>query len=157
MQLLLRTTRSLSVTDAGRGFYDNAKRAVENVNQADLAARDDAGLTGTLRVSASVCFTRIHVMTRLPELLAQHPDIERRAPNATRDSPSSPGRGKGFSSRIARILRTLSEAAAAGEGAAAAGEAAGAAAGGAAAAAPPPAAASARPSPTSRTTTDRTR
>lgn len=75
VQLLLRSTRGLSLTEAGSNFYANAKRAIENVNQAELSVRDDGGLAGTLRVSASVCFTRIHIMPRLPEFLAQHPEM----------------------------------------------------------------------------------
>jgi DNA-binding transcriptional LysR family regulator len=74
--LLFRSTRQLNLTDAGKIFYENAKRAIETVNQAELAVRADAGLSGTLRVSAPVCFARIHVLPRLPEFLAMHPQID---------------------------------------------------------------------------------
>ncbi len=76
VRLLLRSTRRLNLTDAGKSFYENSKRAIEQVNQAELAARGDAGLSGTLRVSASVCFARIHVLPRLPEFLAMHPEVD---------------------------------------------------------------------------------
>ena len=76
VQLIVRTTRNLSLTDAGRRFYDNAKQAIEGVNLAERVARGDGGITGTLRVSASVCFSRIHVMPRLPEFFAQHPGVD---------------------------------------------------------------------------------
>jgi DNA-binding transcriptional LysR family regulator len=76
VQLLLRSTRSLGITEAGQTFYDNAKRAIESVNQAEASARGDGGLAGTLRVSASVCFTRLHIMPHLPEFLAQHADTD---------------------------------------------------------------------------------
>jgi DNA-binding transcriptional LysR family regulator len=76
VRLLLRSTRRLNLTDAGRTFYENAKRAIESVNQAELVVRGDAGLSGTLRVSASVCFARIHVLPRLPEFLALHPEMD---------------------------------------------------------------------------------
>ena len=75
VQLLVRSTRSLNLTEAGRTFYDNAKRAIDGVNFAEQMARGDAG-SGTLRVSASVCFSRIHVMPRLPEFFAQHPTVD---------------------------------------------------------------------------------
>jgi DNA-binding transcriptional LysR family regulator len=75
VQLLVRSTRSLNLTDAGRRFHDNAKGAIDGVNVAERVAREDGGLSGTLRVSASVCFSRIHVMPRLPEFLAQHPTV----------------------------------------------------------------------------------
>jgi DNA-binding transcriptional LysR family regulator len=76
VRLLVRSTRSLSLTDAGRSFYENAKQAIDGVNHAERVARGDGGLSGTMRVSAAVCFTRIHVMPRLPEFLAQHPGME---------------------------------------------------------------------------------
>jgi DNA-binding transcriptional LysR family regulator len=71
-RLLVRSTRNLSLTDAGRSFYDNARRAIEGVNLAEQAVREEAGLEGTLRISASVCFSRLHLMPRLPEFLAEH-------------------------------------------------------------------------------------
>lgn len=76
VRLLIRSTRSLSLTDAGRRFYENAKRAIEGVNLAERAVREEAGLSGTLRVSASICFSRIHLMPRLPEFLAEHQGME---------------------------------------------------------------------------------
>jgi DNA-binding transcriptional LysR family regulator len=76
VRLLVRSTRSLSLTDAGRSFYDNAKAAIDGVNHAERVARGAGGLSGTLRVSASLCFSRIHLMPRLPEFLAQHPGMD---------------------------------------------------------------------------------
>jgi len=76
VRLLVRSTRSLSLTDAGQSFYENAKQAIDGVNHAERVARGEGGLSGTLRVSASVCFSRIHMMPRLPEFLAQHPGME---------------------------------------------------------------------------------
>jgi DNA-binding transcriptional LysR family regulator len=76
MRLLVRSTRSLNLTDVGRSFYENAKNAIEGVNYAERVARGAGGLSGTLRVSASLCFSRIHVMPRLPEFLAQHPSMD---------------------------------------------------------------------------------
>ncbi len=76
VRLLLRSTRRLNLTDAGKAFYENAKRAIEHVNQAELAARGDAGRSGTLRVSVAVCFARIHLLPRLPEFLAMHPGMD---------------------------------------------------------------------------------
>ncbi|HEY1536737.1 MAG TPA: substrate binding domain-containing protein, partial [Polyangiaceae bacterium] len=61
--------------DAGQRFYDNAKGAIDGVNVAERVAREEGELHGTLRVSAAICFSRIHVMPRLPEFLAQHPTV----------------------------------------------------------------------------------
>jgi DNA-binding transcriptional LysR family regulator len=77
VKLLVRTTRGLSPTEAGLNFYERARRSIEEADEAELAARGvGAGLVGKLRVSAAVTFARIYLMPRLPEFLAQHPDLE---------------------------------------------------------------------------------
>jgi DNA-binding transcriptional LysR family regulator len=77
VKLLLRSTRALTPTEAGQNFYVRAKRAVEESGEAVLAARGTAAeLTGRLRVSAAVCFARLHVVPRLPEFLSQHPHLD---------------------------------------------------------------------------------
>ncbi|HUC16790.1 MAG TPA: LysR family transcriptional regulator [Acetobacteraceae bacterium] len=76
VRLLRRSTRGLSPTEAGQTFYDRARRAIAEANEAEHAARGaGAGLTGRLRVSAAVTFARIHIIPRLPEFLAAHPDL----------------------------------------------------------------------------------
>ncbi|MDW3686864.1 LysR family transcriptional regulator [Cupriavidus sp. CV2] len=77
VKLLLRSTRALTPTEAGNSFYHRAKRAVEEAEEAVLAARRNAsGLSGKLRVSAAVCFARLHIVPRLPEFLEKHPELE---------------------------------------------------------------------------------
>jgi DNA-binding transcriptional LysR family regulator len=77
VRLLLRSTRSLAPTEAGQNYYLRAKRALEEADEAVLAARGaGAGLTGKLRISASVCFGRLHIMRQLPRFLEKHPDLE---------------------------------------------------------------------------------
>ena len=39
VRLLLRTTHGLSPTESGQNFYEHAKRAIEEAEEADLAAR----------------------------------------------------------------------------------------------------------------------
>jgi DNA-binding transcriptional LysR family regulator len=73
----MRSTRSLTPTEAGQNFYVGAKRALEEAEEAVLAARGaGAGLTGKLRISASVCFGRLHIMPQLPRFLEKHPELE---------------------------------------------------------------------------------
>src|ERR1700736_6790413 len=63
VSLLLRSTRSVVPTEAGRVFYERAKRTVEEAEEAVMATQGTAhGLSGTLRVSASICFGRLHVI-----------------------------------------------------------------------------------------------
>ncbi len=75
--LLLRTSRSFSATEAGRIFYERAKLAIADADEAELAARGaSAGLVGRLRVSAAVTFTRLKIVPKLGGFLAQHPKLE---------------------------------------------------------------------------------
>src|ERR1700754_153218 len=77
VSLLMRSTRSVVPTEAGRIFYERAKRTIEEADEAVLATRGNArGLSGKLRVSTSVCFGRLHVIPKLSAFLAEHPDLE---------------------------------------------------------------------------------
>ena len=76
VRLLLRSTRGLTPTEAGLAYFERAKRAIEEANEADLAARGaGTGLTGTLRICAAVTFTRLHVLPHLGAFLEMHPDL----------------------------------------------------------------------------------
>jgi DNA-binding transcriptional LysR family regulator len=77
VKLLVRTSRGLTATEAGLNYYERARRSIEEAEEAELAARGaGSSLTGKLRVSAAATFARIHLMPRLPEFLARHPDLE---------------------------------------------------------------------------------
>ncbi len=77
VSLLLRSTRSVVPTEAGRIFYERAKRTVEEAEEAVVAARGIAcGLSGKLRVSTSVCFGKLHVIPKLSGFLDEHPQLE---------------------------------------------------------------------------------
>jgi len=77
VQLLLRSTHRLTPTEAGQGFYERAKRSLEEADEAELAARGAAAnLTGRLRICAAVTFARLHVIPHLPVFLGEHPDLD---------------------------------------------------------------------------------
>lgn len=77
VKLLARSTHRLTPTEAGIIFYERARRSIEEAEEADLATRGAAaGFTGKLRICAAVTFARIHLIPRLPEFLARHPDLE---------------------------------------------------------------------------------
>jgi DNA-binding transcriptional LysR family regulator len=77
VRLLLRSTHGLRPTEAGRNFYDRAKRSIAEAEEADLAARGAGnGLSGRLRICAAVTFARLHVMPRLAIFLAEHPALD---------------------------------------------------------------------------------
>ncbi|MEX3629316.1 MAG: LysR family transcriptional regulator, partial [Burkholderia sp.] len=75
--LLLRSTRGLTPTDAGQRFYEHARLAVEEADQAEQAVRESsAGLSGRLRVGAAVTFARLHVLPALKTFVDRHPDLQ---------------------------------------------------------------------------------
>src|SRR5580700_8895504 len=77
VRLLLRSTRGLTPTEAGRNFYDRAKRSIEEAEEAELAARGAAAtLSGRLRFCAPLTFTRLHVMPHLSVFLTEHPLLD---------------------------------------------------------------------------------
>lgn len=77
VRLLLRSTHALTPTEAGRNFYERAKRSIEEAEEAELAARGAAAaLSGRLRISAPVTFARLQIVPRLPIFFAECPALE---------------------------------------------------------------------------------
>lgn len=76
-RLLNRTTRAMSVTEAGSVFYAHCARVVEELQQGRLAVGQfNSQPRGLLRVSASVAFGTLHVAPALPGFLARYPDVK---------------------------------------------------------------------------------
>ncbi|CAD6526014.1 HTH-type transcriptional regulator DmlR [Paraburkholderia hiiakae] len=76
-RLLLRSTRGLNTTDAGQRFYEHARVAIEEADEAENAAKQSSeSVSGRLRVSAAPTFARLHVMPALKRFLDQHPQLE---------------------------------------------------------------------------------
>lgn len=77
VSLLIRSTHGLTPTEAGQRFYERARVAIQEADEAELAARGaGAGLSGCLRLSAATTFARLHIVPLLPRFLAEHPDLE---------------------------------------------------------------------------------
>jgi DNA-binding transcriptional LysR family regulator len=75
-RLLNRTTRAMSLTEAGAAFYVHCARIIEEAEQARLAVgRFQSGPRGLLRISASVAFGTLHIAPALPIFLARHPEV----------------------------------------------------------------------------------
>lgn len=79
-RLLLRTTRSVTLTEAGKHYVEDCRRILVDVDEAEAAAAGSFSKpTGTLTISASVLFGRIYVLPILMEYLDLHPDVAARA------------------------------------------------------------------------------
>ncbi|GAB7525190.1 LysR family transcriptional regulator [Paraburkholderia sp. 2C] len=76
VRLVMRSTRGLTPTEAGQQYYQRAKRAIEEIDEAELVARGaGAGLSGRLRVCAAVTFARLHIVPKMKTFLARHPEL----------------------------------------------------------------------------------
>jgi DNA-binding transcriptional LysR family regulator len=76
VRLVMRSTRGLTPTEAGLAFFDKARRAIDEANDAEDAARGaGTGLSGNLRISAAVTFARMHIIPHLGPFLEQYPGI----------------------------------------------------------------------------------
>ena len=76
-RLLHRTTRSLSLTAEGEAFLPHARLLLEEEAAARLSVRPGpAGVTGMLRVTASVPFGRKVVAPLVPGVLREHPGLQ---------------------------------------------------------------------------------
>jgi DNA-binding transcriptional LysR family regulator len=75
-QLLLRSTRKLTLTDAGHAYVESARRILELVEEQEKqAAGEFIAPRGELVISAPVLFGRLHVLPVILEFLALYPEI----------------------------------------------------------------------------------
>lgn len=76
-RLLVRSTRRLSPTEAGRAFYERALRVLTEADEAEAIARGAGnGLEGRLRICAPVTFARMHLVPTLGAFLDAHLKLE---------------------------------------------------------------------------------
>jgi DNA-binding transcriptional LysR family regulator len=71
--LLLRTTRRITVTDAGALFLDRAREILAEIEDAEDAARGLDSLRGTLRLAIPIVYGTREMIPRLPKFLSMHP------------------------------------------------------------------------------------
>jgi DNA-binding transcriptional LysR family regulator len=73
VKLLLRTTRRITVTDAGALFLARAREILADIEDAEDAARGIDSLRGTVRLAMPIIYGTRQVIPRLPKFLALHP------------------------------------------------------------------------------------
>ena len=75
-QLLTRTTRQVTPTEAGLAVYQHCLRILREVEDAELAVAGFSGVPrGLLKVSAPVYFGELHVAPLLADLVRQNPEL----------------------------------------------------------------------------------
>ena len=76
-KLLIRTTRSLALTEGGESYYAQARRLVAEIAEAESALRTgEEQLRGWLRVAASVGYGRLKLMPLVKSFMQMHPNVK---------------------------------------------------------------------------------
>lgn len=75
VRLFERSTRAVSLTDAGADYLTRVEPALAILEEANLAARGKGTLSGSLRIGASPTVAIREIVPRLPAFLAKHPAL----------------------------------------------------------------------------------
>ena len=76
-RLLHRTTRQLSLTEAGATYAAACRRILEEIGEAErIATGEYASPKGELVVTAPVVFGRLHIVPVVAQFLAKYPEID---------------------------------------------------------------------------------
>ncbi len=73
--LLMRTTRRVTLTDAGADYLARIEPLLSDLEEADHAVRGTGELRGVLRIALSSSFGVREVIPRLPDFLERHPAL----------------------------------------------------------------------------------
>ena len=77
VKLLLRTTRNVRLTEAGRRYLDDSRNIIASIAEANEAAAGiNSAPKGNLSVTASVLFGKTFVMPCIVNFLKEHPQVE---------------------------------------------------------------------------------
>lgn len=79
VQLLVRTSRRVELTESGRDYAASARQILEQLDEAEqTAAGEYLAARGELSITAPTLFGELHVMPVLSQFLTDHPDIDLR-------------------------------------------------------------------------------
>ena len=75
-ELIHRTSRSITMTEAGRDFYESALRILDDFESAtSRVGRGQTAPKGLIRVTVPPTFARLHMVSKLPAFFAAYPDM----------------------------------------------------------------------------------
>ena len=76
VQLLSRTTRSVTATENGQAYYERCLAILSDLEEADLAAtRLQAEVRGLLRINAPMSFGTLHLARAVADFMEKYPDL----------------------------------------------------------------------------------
>jgi DNA-binding transcriptional LysR family regulator len=75
-ELIHRTSRSISLTEAGRDFYESSLRILDDFESAtSRIGRGQTTPKGLIRITVPPTFARLHMVSKLPAFFAAYPDM----------------------------------------------------------------------------------
>lgn len=76
-RLLQRTTRKISLTEAGQSYFERIEALLVGMEEAEAAAvRRTEFVRGVLKVSAPTSFGRMHIAPHINDFMNDHPDLK---------------------------------------------------------------------------------
>ena len=76
VQLLSRTTRSVTATENGQAYYERCLAILSDLEEADLSAtRLQAEVRGLLRINAPMSFGTLHLARAVADFMEKYPDL----------------------------------------------------------------------------------
>src|SRR5690554_6415818 len=77
VRLIHRTSRSFTLTELGRDFYEHARGALIEAEAAEaIVRRRQAEPSGTVRITASIPDAQLHLAQCLPKLALMYPKLK---------------------------------------------------------------------------------
>jgi len=75
-ELIHRTSRSISLTEAGRDFFESSLRILDDFESAtSRIGRGQTAPKGLIRITVPPTFARLHMVSKLPAFFAAYPDM----------------------------------------------------------------------------------
>jgi DNA-binding transcriptional LysR family regulator len=76
VQLLVRTTRHVRLTQAGQSLYERCSRSLAELEEAkNFVSREGDVLHGSLRICSTPCFGKLHVAPAVADFLERYPQM----------------------------------------------------------------------------------
>ena len=76
-KLLVRSTRSHALTEAGKRYYERCRQVLDTLEEARVEVqRTENEISGVLRVAAPVSFGRLHIVPRLKGFFNRYPQLK---------------------------------------------------------------------------------
>lgn len=76
VSLINRSTRKMTLTDSGQSFFENCRRLLDDLGEAERAASGEfRAPRGELTVTAPIVFGRLHIVPIVVEFLKDYPEV----------------------------------------------------------------------------------